>query len=79
MADDNRRPEHPICNNTNEQKNGDERSVERGISWLPLLENRIGGSSLHHFSNGCRAHWAGGLSGTWWRAALQHAGEYFRR
>ena len=43
MAGDNRRPEHPICNNTNEQKNGDDdrrNEVFHGLSLIREPDRR---------------------------------------
>ena len=78
MADDNRRPEHPICNNTNEQKNGDDdwrSEVFHGLSLTGELDGRQQSAS---FSDA-----VGALGGEPERnvvgPALQHAGEYCRR
>ena len=43
MTDDNRRPEHPICNNTNGQKYGDDdwrNEVFHGLSLTGELDGR---------------------------------------
>jgi hypothetical protein len=49
MADDNRRPEHPICNNTNEQKNRDDdrrNEVFHGLSLTGEPDGRQQSASL---------------------------------
>jgi hypothetical protein len=79
MADDNRRPEHPKCNNTNEQKNGDDdrrNEVFHGLSLTGEPDRRQQSPSLFERY---RSHWTESLTGTWSTAALQHAGEYCRR
>jgi hypothetical protein len=79
MGVSNRRPKHRICNNTNEQKNGDDdrrNEVFHGLSLTGEPDRRQQSASLFER---CRAHCGGSLSGTVVGAALQHAGEYCSR
>jgi hypothetical protein len=65
MGVSNRRPKHRICNNTNEQKNGDDdrrNEVFHGLSLTGEPDRRLRSASF--FFKRCRAHRAGSLSGT---------------
>jgi hypothetical protein len=80
MVDDNRRPEHPICNNTNEQKNGDDdrrNEVFHGLSLTGEPDRRL--QSAHYFQTLPGALGGGEPERNGRRAALQYAGEYCRR
>ena len=73
MGDDNRRPEHPICNNSNEQEDGDHdrrNEVFHNLSFC--LESRSGGITFH----GIPAHWSRGPERNAVGTRRQRAGDY---